>query len=117
MKTLCHLLLIIASIVIIVCGIGFFCTIEYQNEQTITCEVKDKWIKRPKGNNNELYLVNCGGNTYKVSDLLWKGKFDSADIYGNLEVGKEYEITVSGYRMGYFNMYQNINSYKEIKQK
>ena len=29
----------------------------YMNEQTTTCEVKDKWIKRPSGSENELYLV------------------------------------------------------------
>ena len=55
----------------------FTCTgcLGYMNEQTIECVVKDKWIKRPSGSDDELYLVNCGGKTYKVSDLFFKGKF------------------------------------------
>ena len=86
------------------------------NEQTVQCEVKDKWIKRPSGSNEELYLVNCGGKTYKISDLFFLGKFNSADIYGNLEIGETYEITTTGYRWGLFSEYQNINSYKKIEK-
>lgn len=92
------------------------CT-DYMNEQTVQCVVKDKWIKRPSGDDDELYLVNCGGTTYKISDLLLKGKFNSADIYGNLEIGKKYELSISGYRWSYFSEYQNINEYKEIVEK
>ena len=88
----------------------------YMNEQTVQCVVKDKWIKRPSDHEDELYLVNCGGTTYKITDLLWKGKFNSADIYGNLEIGKKYELNVSGYRWSYFSEYQNINDYKEIEK-
>lgn len=101
-------------IVAFICIIPLVGCVGYMNEQKIECEIKDKWIKRPSGSDDEIYLVNCGGTTYKISDLLWKGKFNSADIYGNLEVGKTYEITTTGYRWGYFSEYQNINSYKEI---
>lgn len=89
--------------------------IDYLNEQTVQCEIKDKWIKRPSGDENELYLVNCGGTTYKISDLMFKGKFNSADIYGNLEIGKKYELNISGYRWAFFSEYQNINNYKEVE--
>lgn len=106
------MMLVIATMVFCLTG----CT-DYMNEQTVQCVVKDKWIKRPSGNNDELYLINCGGTTYKISDLLWKGKFNSADIYGNLEIGKKYELSISGYRWSYFSKYQNINEYKEIVEK
>lgn len=106
------MMLVIATMVFCLTG----CT-DYMNEQTIKCVVKDKWIKRPSGDDDELYLINCGGTTYKISDLLWKGKFNSADIYGNLEIGKKYELSISGYRWSYFSKYQNINEYKEIVEK
>lgn len=108
---------LVGLLVVFIIGIVFFtCFIGYTNEQVLTCTVQDKWIKRPKGNDDELYLVNCGGNTYKVEDLFWKGKFNSADIYGNLEVGKTYEIEVTGHRLGFFSEYQNINKYKEVTE-
>ena len=88
----------------------------YMNEQTVECTIKDKWIKRPSGNEDELYLVNCGGKTYKIEDLLFLGKFNSADIYGNLEIGKKYRISTTGYRWGYFSEYQNINDYELIEE-
>lgn len=105
-------------LVIIMCIIILSCAgcVGYMNEQTVQCEVKDKWIKRPQGVDDELYLVNCGGKTYKVSDLLFMGKFNSADIYGNLEIGKEYKLEVTGFRWGYFSEYQNINSYELIEK-
>ena len=106
----------ISIIVIAILGITACSMIGYMNEQTVTCKIEDKWIKRPKGNEDEIYLVNWGGTTYKVEDLLFKGKFNSADIYGNLKEGKTYEITVTGFRLGYFSEYQNINSYKEITE-
>ena len=87
---------------------------EYMNEQTIKCKIEDKWTKR-KSESQDLYLVNCGGKTYKIADLLFKGKFNSADIYGNLKKGNTYKIKVTGYRIGLFSEYQNINEYKLIK--
>lgn len=105
-------------ILIIICIGILSCSgcLSYMNEQTTECIVKDKWIKRPSSSEDELYLVNCGGKTYKISDLLWYGKFNSADIYGNLEIGKKYKITTTGYRFGYFSEYQNINDYELIEE-
>lgn len=102
------------SVIIIVFLITFIFAYEYMNEQTIECKIKDKWTKR-KNESQDLYLVNCGGKTYKIADLLFKGKFNSADIYGNLKKGKTYKIKVTGYRIGLFSEYQNINEYKLVK--
>lgn len=104
--------LFIVIIIILNCLVGIY---SYMNEQVVTCKVEEKWVKRPSSKSRELYLVNCGGEIYQVSDLLFKGKFNSADIYGNLKVGKTYEITTTGYRFGFLNMYQNINKYEEVE--
>ena len=87
----------------------------YGNPQTITCTVQDKWVKNV-GNGSDLYLVNCDDEVYQVSDLMFKGKFDSANIYAGLKKGKKYKIKVTGYRFGFFSSYQNINEYKEVKE-
>lgn len=93
--------------------LSFYMT--YGNEQTIECTVKDKWTKRTSSNGSDLYLVSCDDEVYEISDLMFKGKFDSANIYAGLEKGKKYKITVTGFRFGFFSMYQNINNYKEVK--
>ncbi len=88
-------------------------TIDYQNEETIEITVKDKYIKR--SGDDDLYLIaGDNGETYKIEDLLWKGKFNSTDLYNQLTVGEKYKITVTGIRLQYFSMYKNINKIEEI---
>lgn len=97
---------------LIIFGI-YCCFIEYQNEETVEIVVKDKYIKRYY--DSDTYLVVSENNeTYKITDLLFKGKFNSTDLYNQLEIGKKYKITTTGVRLQYFNMYKNINKIEEI---
>lgn len=92
----------------------YFGTIEYQNEETIEIIVKDKYIKR--SGETDLYLVvSNSGDTYKIEDLLWKGKFNSTDLYNQLDVGNKYKITITGVRLQYFSMYKNINKIEKLE--
>ena len=86
----------------------------YMNEQKVTCTIKDKWIKRY--DEQDIYMVSCDDEVYKIEDLFFKGKFNSSNIYANLEKGKEYKLTVTGYRMPYLSEYQNINNYEEVAE-
>lgn len=107
---------IFVGIIVVIVYFGF--QIEYGNEREVTCTVNEKWTKRGSGKNSkDVYLVSCGNEVYKIEDLLWKGKFDSSNIYANLKVGKKYKLTVTGYRFGYFSSYQNINEYELDKDK
>lgn len=100
--------------IVLIIGLCFFlCFIEYTNEEMHQCIVEDKWVKR-QSKNSDVYLIQCGDEVYKVSDLLFKGKFNSSDIYATLKVGKKYEITTTGYRINALSMYKNINEYREI---
>lgn len=86
--------------------------IDYMNEKEVTCEIQDKWIKR--SGEDDIYLVQCDDNVYKITDLLFYGKFDSSDIYARLKIGKKYKLSISGYRWQYFSEYPNINKYEEL---
>lgn len=82
----------------------------YTNKETTEITIKDKYVD--VNNENGVFLVVSTDNyTYKVSDLLFKGKFNSTDIYNNLEIGKTYEIETTGYRIPFFSEYKNINKY------
>ncbi len=95
-------------------GFIYFATIEYQNEETIEITVKDKYVKRD--GKVDIYLVASeAGDTYKITDLLWKGKFNSTDLYNQLTVGEKYKVTVTGVRLQYFSMYKNINKIEKIE--
>ncbi len=107
---------IFIGIIVAISFLGF--QIEYGNEREVICTVNEKWIKRASGEDKkDMYLVSCGDEVYKITDLFFKGKFDSSNIYANLKVDKKYKLTVTGYRFGYFSSYQNINDYELIKEK
>lgn len=97
----------------IIGGAIYLSTIEYQNEETLEITVKDKYIKR-NGDTDIYLVVSESGDTYKITDLLFKGKFDSTDLYNQLDIGKKYKITVTGIRLQYFSMYKNINKIEKI---
>lgn len=115
-KSFCEILVlvIVGSLILGVIGVSvYFATIEYQNEEIIKITVKDKYIKR--NGDKDIYLVASEtGDTYKITDLLWKGKFNSTDLYNQLTIGKTYKVTVTGIRLSYFSMYKNINKIEEI---
>ena len=102
--SLCATLIVIMIFV----GIFYICFIGYFNKQNITITVKDKYIKNYKESSKYL-IVDEENNTYQITDLLFKGKFNSTDIYNQLEEGKTYKIETTGYRIPIFSSYQNIN--------
>lgn len=101
--------IVIALVIIIVGAIVFkVATIGYSNKEVIAIEVKDKYIKRD--NKSDIYIiVDTDNNTYQISDLFWIGKFNSTDLYNELEIGQAYFIEVTGIRNQFLSWYPNIN--------
>lgn len=103
--------IVIFYLLIVLLGFGFIfgtIAIGYTNNQVIEITIKDKYVKN--GSKSGKYLiVDSNNNTYQVTDLLFKGKFNSTDIYNQLEIGKTYRVKISGKRIHIFSMYQNIN--------
>lgn len=103
--------IVTSYLLIVLLGFGFIfgdTAIRYGNNQTIEITVKDKYIKN--GSQSGKYLiVDSNNNTYQVTDLFFKGKFNSTDIYNQLEIGKTYRVEISGKRIHIFSWYQNIN--------
>ena len=82
----------------------------------IAIEVTDKAVK------NNKYMVY--GRTvdpehlpksYEITDSALKGRFDSSDMYAEIEVGKTYEFIVGGNRIPFMSWYPDIYSATEIK--
>lgn len=108
-------------VIIMVTGLVVLTGCEYENTNTVntTAEkkdeiilVKDKWVKRV--DDRDLYLVGTENEVFKVEDNLFIGKFNSADIYNKIEIGKKYKITTTGARSSFMSWYRNINSTEEV---
>lgn len=72
--------------------------------------VKDKWIKRV--DDRDLYMIGTENEVFKIEDN-WI-KWNSADLYNSIEIGKRYRITATGYRSTWSSSFRNINTVEEI---
>lgn len=87
------------------------------NDHTFTGSITDK--ERVITEDDSYYLIflkeaNGEVRVVKNVDSCLRFKWDSSDVYGDLEIGKKYELNLIGVRIPFFSMYENIISYKEI---
>ena len=88
--------------------------ITYGNVKTVEITVKDKYIKRSGSETDKYLVVDTDGNTYEITDLTWLGKWNSTDLYNQLEINNSYKIETSGIRNGFLSMYPNINKIEKF---
>ncbi len=75
----------------------------------IVIEVTDKAVKDDK------YMIYGKTITkdrlpksYEITDSFLAERFDSSDLYGEIEIGKTYEMIVGGNRVPFMSWYPNI---------
>lgn len=108
----------ITVIIIIICAvaIGRPITKAYARKE-ITATVKDKSTKR--GGDKDKYLIYCKDNAgrtqvFEITDSFLAMRFNSSDLYAEIEVGKKYIFDVGGNRVPFMSWYPNIYSAREI---
>lgn len=104
------------AVVVAVGGIIYSIAANY-NEQTYVATVTDKDVRNY--NNSSKYLVFTkteDGETrvFSVEDSLLRFRWNSSDVYGEIDVGKTYRFTVVGFRIEILSMYENIIDFEEI---
>lgn len=91
-------------------------------EYTITITNKERIYEGSGGNSSSKYLVfgdceNGDSLVFKNTDCFIRGKWNSSNLQGKMKEGNTYKITVVGYRVPFFSMYQNIIKVEEIERK
>lgn len=66
------------------------------------------------------YLIYCRTDDNDVlvlenTDNMYRGKWNSSDIYGEIESGKTYHFNVVGCRIPFLSWYENILTIKSIE--
>lgn len=89
-------------------------------EYTITVTDKERIYKGSGDTSSSKYLVfgddeNGNSLVFENTDCFIRGKWNSSNIQGQLKEGNTYKITVVGYRVSFFSMYQNIIKVEEVK--
>ncbi len=95
-------LLVMIGLVLPVRAIAYHST-----QDTITARVTDK--DRVDGT----YLVFTDSETFKNTDELIFFKFNSSDVYGQLEEGRTYQFRVVGWRIPFLSTYRNVLAIEE----
>lgn len=113
----------LTAIVLVVIAVIAVPVINFSNDHTYTVTITDKervTTQFTKDNIDSKYLIygeDENGKTYvfEDTDTLFRGKFNSSDVFGALKEGETYELTVIGFRIHILNWYENIIDFKAVK--
>jgi hypothetical protein len=86
--------------------------IGYHNETNVTDTITK--TERVTKDDDSYYLVYGQNETYKITDMWLKKRFDSSDVYGRIAVGHTYNLHVIGMRIPILSEYRNILDAKEL---
>lgn len=122
-KSLLGYLTAITAIALVVIAVIASPVMNFSNDHTYTVTITDKervTTQFAKDNIDSKYLIygeDENGKTYvfENTDTLFRGKFNSSDVFGALKEGETYELTVIGFRVHIFNWYENIIDFKAVK--
>lgn len=90
----------------------FMTVAQYNHKQTFEGKITEKYNKR-SGDTDKFYIVLDNDKVIKNTDLLLKGKFNSADVQAKLKVGDKVKVKTIGYRVHLLNMYPIMYEVKE----
>lgn len=100
----CGVLIALAVIAVIVVSIVGYTTVTEHTGCVV--QGKDRTAgQRGTGSDARVY-TSCG--TFQVADDPFRGRFDSADTYGQLREGQAYDITAAGWRIPILSRFPNI---------
>lgn len=91
-------------------------------EYTITITDKERIHEGSEDISSSKYLVfgddeNGNSLVFENTDCFIRGKWNSSNLQGKMKEENTYRITVVGYRIPFFSMYQNIIKVEKIERK
>lgn len=94
--------------ILILAGLVFGIASAFVPGEENSCVVtdKDRTTDREGNSQARIYTENCG--TFKVGDNWFAGQFNSADVYGGIEVGSTYDFETRGFRVPVLSSFPNI---------
>lgn len=85
----------------------------HTEEATITVRSKERLLRvssNSDGGSTSSYqnFVYTDDEAYTVQDNLWVGHFNARTVWAKIHEGATCKVTLSGYRIGWLSMSQNI---------
>lgn len=110
--------LIMAMMIFLVVSFPFalYTIVKLNSERVVELvEIRSK-IERCKTKDTCKFLIMTDKGVFENTDSLINFKFNSSDVFNELQVGGTYNLTVNGWRVPFMSWYPNIVSYKSNKQ-
>lgn len=85
---------------------GYLLTIPLRSQDWIEIKPTEKLVKTDGSNSK--YLIFTADEVFENTDEFILGKFNSSDLYRDLEIEKQYYCLVTGYRIPFLSWYRNI---------
>lgn len=73
---------------------------------------KDRTTDRDGNSDMRVYTENCG--TFSVGDNLFKGVWNSADIYSSIQEGETYDFSATGWRIPIISSFPKIHEATKV---
>lgn len=110
--TIIEVLVVVVIAFALIGGIAISPWVAYATKGTVSFTVNDKAVVvSGDGNSTDSkYLVYTTAGVFEDEDSLWYWKFNSSDVYNQLEKGQTYTATVYGFRVPFMSWYRNIIS-------
>lgn len=94
---------------LIVAVIGYQVAYYTSNESIeVTINDKERVTKSSGESITSVYMVYTDKGVFENTDEMLLGKFDSADVQNELEVGQTYLVEVIGWRIPFMSTFRNI---------
>lgn len=103
------------SMIVLLIAIPVYTVAEYKNKEIYTGEITDKYNKRSY-DTDDFYIILDNKKVIANTDLIFKGKFDSADIQAQLKVGEKVKVKTIGYRVPFLNFYPKLYEIEKVKE-
>lgn len=89
-------------------GVGTFVHYSTMEDVSFTVKKTERVITGSGNSTSSKYLVYTDNEVFENTDTLLSMKFNSSDIYANMDNGIECDATVNGFRVPFVSMYRNI---------
>ena len=94
---------LLAVLLVVVSGIASFAT------ETEVRDVKVVRSERVCSSSDDCrYLIFTDKGVFSNTDNIFRGKFNSSDMFGEIHQGSTYDFKVIGYRIPFLSQYQNV---------
>ena len=117
-KIILYLIMMFIIVVTLIVSLGRAISVGRGKTTTVTATVTDKQVKRVKANTDTYLVFTKKDNgeilVMQITDSLFGWRWNSADVYAGIEVGKTYKFTTRGSRNTFLSWYPNIYEYKLV---